>query len=175
MLKCHLFFFSTYLSWDSVFSFCLLLFIVVQFLSSARLFVTPWTAACQAPLSFTNSQSLLILISFESVMPSNHLVLCHPFSFCLQSFPASGASLMSQFFTSGGQSIRVSALASVLPVNIQDWFPLGLTVWSPFSPRDLQESSPTPQFKSINSSALRLLYGLNLTSTHDYWKNRSFD
>ena len=107
---------------------------------------------------------------------------CHPTisssvvsSSCPQSFPASGSFPMSQLFASGGQSIRVSALASVLPVNIQDWYPLGLTVWSPFSPRDLQESSPTPQFKSINSSALRLLYGLNLTSTHDYWKNHSFD
>ena len=98
-----------------------------------------------------------------------------PFSSCLQSFPASGAFPMSQFFTSGGQSIGVSASASVLPMNNQDWFPLGLTVWSPFSPRDLQESSPTPQFKSINSLALSFLYGPTRTSIHDYGKNHSFD
>ena len=98
-----------------------------------------------------------------------------PFSSCLQSFPASGSFLMSQFFASGGQSTGASASASVLLINIQDWFPLGLMVWSPCSPRDSQESSPTPQFKSINSSAFSLLYGPTLTSIHDYWKNHSFD
>ena len=86
-----------------------------------------------------------------------------------QSFP------MSQYFTSGGQSIGVSASASVLPMNIQDWFPLIWTGLSPFSPRNSQESSPTPQFKSINSSALSLLHSPTLTSIHDYWKNHSFD
>ena len=69
----------------------------------------------------------------------------------------------------------VSASASVLPMNIQDWFPLGWTVWSHFSPRDSQESSPTPQFKSINSSVLSFLYSPTLTSIHDYWENHSFD
>jgi len=87
-----------------------------------------------------------------------------------------GLFLVGQLFASGGQSIRVSVSASVLPVNIQGWFPLELTgVWSPCCPRDSQESSPTPQFKSINSSALSLLYGPTLTSLHDYWKNQSFD
>ena len=97
-----------------------------------------------------------------------------PFSSCLQCFPASGSFLMSQLFASGGQSIGASASASVLLMNIQDLFPLGL-VWSPCSPRDSQESSPTPQFKSINPSALSLSYGPTLTSIHDYWKNHSFD
>ena len=91
---------------------------IVQLLSRVQLFVTAWTAACQASLSFTISQSLLKLISIESVMPSNHLVLCHPL--LLQSFPASGSFLMSQFFTSSGQIIGASASASVLPMNIQD-------------------------------------------------------
>ena len=91
-------------------------------------FVTSWTAARQASLSITSSQSLLKLMSIESVMPSNHLILCCPFS-CLQSFPASGSFQMSQFFTSGGKSIGVSASASLLPMNIQDWFPLGWTGW----------------------------------------------
>ena len=113
---------------------------------------TPWTAARQASLSITNSQNLLRLMSIESVMPSNHPLLCLPLLLCLQSFPASGSFPKSQFFASGGQSIGASASASVLPMNIQDSFPLGLTVGSPCSPRDSQESSPTPQFKSISSS-----------------------
>ena len=91
--------------------------------------VTPWTAALQASLSITNSQSLLKLMFIESVMPSNHLILYVSFCSCLQSFPASGSFQMSQLFTSGGQSIGVSASTSVLPMNIQDWFPLGWTGW----------------------------------------------
>ena len=98
-----------------------------------------------------------------------------PFSSCLQSFPASGSFPMSQFFTSGGQSIAVSASTSVLPKNIQYWFPLRWTGWSPCSSRDSQESSPIPQFKSINSLALSFLYSPTLRSIHDYWKNHSFD
>ena len=98
-----------------------------------------------------------------------------PFSSCLQSFPASGSFQMSQFFASGGQSIGVSASTSALPVNIQDWFPLGRTGWISLQSRVSQESSPTPQFKSISSSALNFLYGPPLTSIHDYWKNHSFD
>ena len=83
---------------------------------------------------------------------------------------------MNQFFASGGQSNGVSASASVLPMNIQAWFPLGWTGWiSLQSPRDSQESSPTSQFKSINSLALSFLYDPTLTSIHDYWKNHSFD
>ena len=101
-------------------------FSAVQSLSRVQLFVTPRTAACQASLSITNSQSLLKLMSIESVMPSNHVV---PFSSSLHSFPASGPFQMSQFFVSGGQSIGVSASVSVLPMNIQDWFSLGWTGW----------------------------------------------
>ena len=108
---------------------------------------------------------------------------CHPtisssvISFsCLQSLPASGSfPIISQFFQSGSQSIRASALASALPMNIQGWFLLGLTGWSPCSPWDSQESSPTPQFKSINASALSFLYSSTLTSIHDHWKNHSLD
>ena len=84
-----------------------------------------------------------------------------------QCFPASGSFPMSQLFTSGGQSIAASASASVLPVNIQDWFPLRWTGLTPRSPRDSQESSPAPQFKSTHSSAISLLYGPTLTSVHD--------
>ena len=100
----------------------------VQSLSRVRLFATPWTAASQASLSFINTWSLLKLMSIELVMPSNHLILCHPrLLLPSQSFPTSGSFPMSQFFTSGGQSIGASALASVPPMNIQDCFRLGWT------------------------------------------------
>jgi len=98
-----------------------------------------------------------------------------PFSSCPQSLPASGSFPMSQLFTWGGQSIGVSASASVLPMNNQDWSPLEWTVGSLCSPRDSQESSPTPHFKSINSSALSFLHSPTLTSIHDHWKNHSLD
>ena len=102
-------------------------FSLVQSLSHVGLFVTPWTAACQDSPSITNSQSLCKLMSIESVMPSNTSSSVIGFSSCSQSFLASRSSLMSQLFASGGQSIGASASASVLPINTQDWFPLGLT------------------------------------------------
>ena len=92
----------------------------VQSLSCVQIFATAWTAAHQASLSITNSQSLLKLISTESVMPSNHFILCLPFSSHLPSIPASESFQRSQFFASGGQSIRLSASTSVLPMNTQD-------------------------------------------------------
>ena len=97
-----------------------------------------------------------------------------PFSSRLQSFPVSGSLLLSQLFASGGWSTGASASASVLPMNIQDWFPLGLTIGSPCSPRDSQESSPTPQIEGISSSALSLFDCPALTSIPDHWKNLSF-
>ena len=112
---------------DSYSVFSSVQFSSVQLLSRVRLFATPWTAARQASLSITSSWSLLRLMSIESVMPSNHSSSVVPFSSHLQSFPASGSFPMSQFFASGGQSIGVSASASVLPMNIQGWFPLGWT------------------------------------------------
>ena len=102
--------------------------VVVYSLNCEQLFATPWTAAHQASLSITNSQSLLILMSIELVMSSNHLILCH-LLLLLPSFPPSGSFLMSQLFASGGQSIGAPASSSVLPMNIQDWFPLGLPGW----------------------------------------------
>ena len=83
--------------------------------------------------------------------------------------------LSQQLFTSGGQNVGVSASTSVLPMNTQVWSPLGWTGWTPCSPRDSQESYPTPQFKSINSSALSFFYSPTLTSIHDYWKNHSLN
>ena len=103
------------------------IFSSVQSLSHVWLFATPWAAACQASLSITISRSWLKFMSIKLVMPSNHRVFCSSFSFCLQSFPASGSLPMSWLFTSGGQNIGASASVSVLPMNIQGWFPLELT------------------------------------------------
>ena len=89
-----------------------------------------------------------------------------PFSFCLQSFPESGSFPVSQFFAWGGQSIGVSASASVLPVNIQDWSPLGWTGWISLQSKGLSRVSPTPQFKSINSLALNFIVWLSHNQTH---------
>ena len=98
------------------------------------------------------------------------------FSLCFQSFPVSGSFPMSRLMASDGQSIQTSASASVLPMNIQYWFPWGLTDLISLQSKGLsQEYSPTPQFRSINSLALSLLYGPTLTSIHGYWKNHSFD
>ena len=142
---------------------------------SCPLFVTPWTATRQAPCPsptpgvYSNSCSLS--------------QWCHPtisscvtaFSSCLQSFPASGSFQMNQLFASGGQSIGVSAPASVLPVNIQNWFPLGGTCWISLQSKGLSRVFCNIIVQGINSSALSFLYSPTLTSLHDYWKNHSFD
>ena len=104
------------------------MFSSVQSLSHVQLFVTPWTTVRQASPSCTRYQSLLKLMSIKSVMPLNHAIFCHPL-LLPHSFPVSGSFPMSQFFASGGQSIGTSASASVLPMNIQEWFPLGWTCW----------------------------------------------
>ena len=99
---------------------------LLSLLSRVQLFVTLWTVTQQASLSFTVSWSLLKLVSIELVMPPNHLILCHPLLLLPSVLLSIRVFLMSWLFTSGGQSIGTSALASVLPVNIQDLFPLGL-------------------------------------------------
>ena len=101
----------------------------VQLLSHLWLFATPWITAPQAFLSITKSRSLLKLMPIELLMSSSHLILCRPLPSCPQSLPAKGSFPMSQLFTWGGQSIGVSASASVLPMNTQDLSPLGLTGW----------------------------------------------
>ena len=98
-----------------------------------------------------------------------------PFSSRLQSFPASGFFQMNQFFPSGGQRIGVSASASVLPMNIQDWFSLEWTGWISLLSKGLSRVLSTPQFKSISYLVLSFLYSPTLTSIHDYWENHSFD
>ena len=143
------------------------LFSSVQSLSHVWLFVTLWTAAHQASLSITNSQSLLKLMSVESVMPSNHLILCHPLLLLL---PASESFPMSQLFAWGGQSTGVSALASFLSQNTQDWS-LGWVQGTLNLKSLLQKHSS----KASNSLALSFLHSPTLTSIHDYWKNHSLD
>jgi len=140
--------------------------------SYIQLFMTAWTAAQQASLSLTVCSNPCPLSQCCHPTISSSVV---PFSSCPQSFSVLESFPRSQFIALGGQSIGASAW--VLPMNIQYWFPLVLSwlVWSPYSPRDSQESSPTPQFESINSSVLSLLYGPNLISIHDYGKNHSFD
>ena len=131
--------------------------------------VIPWTAACKASLSITNSRSLLKLTSIESVMPSSHLVLCHPILLLPSIFP-----IISIFSNEPILQIRWSKYWSfnlgISPSNEYsglisfriDWF-------------EKKESSPTPQFKSISSLTLSFLYSPTLTSIHDCWKNHSFD
>ena len=153
---------------------------MVQSLSLVQLLVTPWTAAHQASLSITNSRSLPKLMSIELVIPSNRLILwcpllllCSVFPSIFSLFPADpfpGSFPMSPLFTSGSQySNGISAPASVLPMNIQDWFLLGLIGLISML-RDSQDSSPA-QFESVSSLVLSLLYGPAVTFVHDFWKN----
>ena len=143
----------------------------IQSLSHVWLFATPWTAACQASLSITNSWSLLKLMSIESVRPSNHLILCHPLLLLPSIFP----------------SIRVLFNESVLLIRWPKYWsfsysistsneysgPISLRIDS-FDLLTVQESW-TPKFESINSSVLSLLYHPALIFIHDYWENCSFD
>ena len=139
----------------------------VQLLSSVRFFVTPWAVACQASPSITNSWSLLKLMPIESVMPSNHLILCHPLLLPPSIFP----------------SIRVFSNEAVLCIRWPKYWSFSFNIipsnepsglisfridWSDLAvQRDSQESSPAPQFESISSLALTLLHGSTLTSIHD--------
>ena len=146
----------------------------VQLLNRVWLFATPWTEARQASLSITNPQSLLRLMSIESVMPSNHLILCHP----LLSSPPSIL-----------PSIRVFTSGSVLRIRWPKYWSFSFNN-SPsndypglisfrmgwldlLAVQGTLESSPTPQFKSINSLALSFLHSPTLTSIHDHWKSHS--
>jgi len=152
------------------------LVVAVQSLSRVRLFVTPWSAARQASLSLTICWSLLRLKSIELVMPSKHLILCHPLLFLPSVFP----------------STRVFSNELVLPIKWSKYWSFSFSI-SPSNeysglisfridwldllavPRDSQESSPAPEFKSINSLALCFLYGPTPTSVHDYWKDHSLN
>ena len=138
----------------------------------SQLFATPWIAACQASLSITNSRSSLRLMSIESVMPSSHLLLCHPL-LLLPPIPPSISVFSNESTLHTRWPKYWSFSFSIIPSKEipglisfrMDWL----------DPRDSQESSATPQFKSINSSALSLLHSLTLTSIHDHRKNHSLD
>ena len=150
----------------------LIIVVIVQSLSHIWLFATPWAAACQASLShWVCSESCpLSQWSYLTILLSSTPF----FSFCLQSFPASGSFPMSWLFTSGDRMWRVLELQhqTFHWMFRADLLQNGLVV-SPCSPRDSQESSPTPQFKSINSSGLSFLHSPALTSIHDHRKNHS--
>ena len=147
-----------------------------QSFSRVRLSVTLWIIARQASLSITNSQSSPKLTSIESVMPSSHLILGRPLLLLPLISP----------------SIRVFSNESTLRMRWSKYWSFSFSIspskeipglisfrmdliGSPYGPRDSQESSPTPQFKSINSSALGFLHSPTLTSIHDHWKNHSLD
>ena len=142
----------------------------VQSLSHVWLFATPWTAVRQASLSITNSRSLLKLMSIELVILSNHLILCRPLFFL--------PSIIPSIRVFSNESVLHIQVAKVLEFQLQhqsfQWifrtnFLYDGLVGSPCSPRDPQESSPTPQLKGINSSMLSLFYGPAFTFIHDYW------
>ena len=148
----------------------------VQSLSHVQLFVTPWTAAHQASLSITSSSSLLKLMSIKSVMPFNHLILCHPLLLLPSIFPSirvfsneSAVRIRWPKYWSFSFNISPSNEHPGLISFRMDWLDL-LAVQ-----RTLKESSPTPQFKSINSSALSFPYSRTLTCINDHWKNHSLD
>ena len=144
-------------------------------LNHVRFFVTPWTAAYQASLSLTNSQSLPKPMSIESVMPSSHLILCHFLLLLPSIFPSirifsSKLALCIRWPEDWSFSFSVSPSNeySELVSFRMDWLDL-------LAVQGTLESSPTPHFKSISSSALSFLYSPTLTSMHDCWKNHSFD
>ena len=154
---------------------CVYIYISVQSLSHVQLFAIPWTTGCQASLSITNSRSLLKLMSINSVMLSNHLILCQPLLLLPLIFPGirvfSNVSVLHirwpkcwSFSFSISPSNEYSGLIS-FRIDLLDLLSIQGTL----------KSSPTPQYKSIGSSALSFLYGSVLTSIHDYWKNHSFD
>ena len=126
---------------------------------------------CPSPIPGVHSNSCPLSWWWHPAISSSVV----PFSSCPQSLPASGSFLMSQLFAWGGQSIGVSALASFLPKNTQDWSPLGWTGWISLQSKGLWRVFSTPHFKSINSLALSFLHSPTLTSIHDYWKNHSLE
>ena len=145
----------------------------MQLFSHVWFFVTQWTIACQASQHFTNPWSLLRLMSIEAVVPSN-FIFCFSLLFLLSIFLSIRAFSNQPVLHIGCQSIGASASASVLPMNIQDWFPLWLTGLIAWLSKRLSAVFSNDKFKSVSSLVLRLPYGPTLTSIHD-WENHSFD
>ena len=146
--------------------------VVAQWLSHVQLFTTPWITTCWlfcSPLfpgvcsdSWSKSQWCFLTISFSAA----------PFSFCLQSFPASWSFPLSHLFTSGGQTTGDSVFSSILPMNIQDWFPLGITGLISLQSKELSRVFSSTTIWKRHFLAVSLIY---LASTYNYWKNHSFD
>ena len=151
-----------------------MLFVIVHLLSCVQLLATPWTAAHQVSMSIINSRSLLKLMSIESVMPFNHLILCHPLLLLPSIFP----------------SIRVFSNESSLHIRWPKYWSFSFSIspsnehpglisfrmhWLVLLAVQGTLSSPTPQSKRINSSVLSFLHSPNFTSIHDHWKNHSLD
>ena len=147
----------------------------LQSLSHVRLFATPWIAVRQDSLSITNSQSSLRLMSIESVMPSSHLILCHPI-LLLPPIPRASESFpMSQLFAWGGQSTGVSALASFLPKKSQGWSPSEWTGWISLQSKGLARVFSNTTVRKHQIFGAQPSSQSTLTSTHDYWKNHSLN
>ena len=161
-----------WLIWEVCIVFLIiLLVVVVQSPSRVPLFVTPTDCSMQGLLSLTISRSLPEFMSIASVIPSSHLILSCPLFLLPSVFPSIKDFSVSQLFASDDQilefQLQHQSFQSVFRIDFpQDWL-----IWSPCCPRDSQESSPTPQLKGINSSALSFLYSPALTSICDYWKN----
>ena len=153
-------------------------FVVVWSQGRVQLFTTPWIAACQASMSFTNSWSLFRLMSFSQWCHPTISSSVTPLSSCPQSFAASRSFPVNQLFASGGQSTGTSTLASVLSMNIQGWFTLGSTGLISLQSTGLSRVFSSTTIQSINASSIKkhqsLLDGPTLTSVQDYWKNHSF-
>ena len=148
---------------------------IVQLLNRVQLFATPWTATRQASLSIIKSRSLCKLMSIESVMASNHLILCHPLLFLPSVFPRIKIFSNKSVLCIGGQRIGGSASTSVFPMNFQDWFSLGWTAWISLQSKGLSRVFSNTTVQKHQSSAISCLYSPTLTSIHDHRKNYSFD
>ena len=147
----------------------------VRSLSCVQLCATPGTVTRQTSLSITNSRSLLKLMSIESVMPSNHLILCRPLLLLPSVFPSLRVFSNESVLCIGWPKYWSFNFSISLSHEYSDRFPLGWTGWISLLSKGLSRVFSTPQFKRINSLALGFLYNPTLTSIYDYWKNHSFD
>ena len=136
---------------------------------------TPWTAARQVSLSITSSQSLLKLMSIKSVMPSNHLALCHPLLLLPSIFPSIRVSSSESVLLIRWSKYCSFSFSISLPMDIQDWFPLGLTGLISLQSKRLSKVFSNTTVQKPQFSVLSFLYSPALTSVHKYWKNHSFD
>ena len=150
----------------------------IQFTSVAQSWPTPCDSMKHSTPGLPVYYQLLYLpklMSIESMMPSNHLIICCPLLLLPSIFPSIRVFSNESVLCIRWQRIGVSASTSILPMNTQDWSPLGWTGWISLQSKWYQESSPTPQFKSINTAVLSFFNSPTLISIHDYWKNHSLD